>query len=302
MGRSANILMTFPNWLDATFQDRDFAGVRITGGAWEQGTLDFLRDELMTTRAVTVNTAPSSTTFTVDLGITRGIKIVAIPDSNCSRAARIRVETAPASNPSFDTAQGNVTDTGFVAVWNVVYPVGTLASWHPSFADGKLTEEDRASGYRMPWFHVFDDGVLARYIRVSIDDVNNPDGFIAIPRLFVAGGWQASINVAYGRGISWEPNTTVLESLGGAKFYEENSPRRIVACSWPYLPEAEAYAFALEMQRRLQNSRQLFISIDPTTEVRRHQNSFLATIRQATPLEAAAFGFVATGFVFEEVL
>lgn len=296
--RRRHFLATFPNWLDRTYQGPGFDGVRLYGGQWQPGTLAHLQDELMATSAVSMDLLPSSTQLIADLGVTRGLKTVAIPDANITRDGQVRVEVAAHDDPSFASP---VADTGWVDYWHVIYPLGTLPSWHPSWKDGKMTAEERSAG-RLPWFHIFDDGVLGRYVRLSIRDIANPDGYVAIPRLFIAGGWQASINFVPGHELSYEATTEAMESWGGTKYYNERPQRIIAAVTFPLLPTAEAFAFPLQMQRWLGTSRQLFIALDPSVVERRHENSFLATIRQASPIESATAGLSRTAFVFEGVI
>ena len=288
-----NMVVSFPNYLDATYHSP-----RLYGGHWRgEAPLELLQDELMATCAISVDTALASTQFDVDLAVLRGIKMIAVPDSNCSRAAQWRAIVA--NDPDFTDVQA---DTGLKDVWNVVYPRGTLPVWHPSYYDGKLTEEDRASGYRMPFLHIFPDGLIGRYVRTMIIDPDNPDGFIKLPRQFIAGGWQTTVNISLGRNLGFEVDTGVMTSLRGSKYFDEGSPYRVAMVEIDHLPEAESYAFPLEMARRLGISRQVFVSLAPEDDTRLHQNSFLARMREPRPLERSAQLVNKVSFIFEEVV
>jgi hypothetical protein len=246
---------------------------------------------------MTIDTALASTRLDVDLGVKRGIKMVAVPDSNITRTGTRQILVA--NEPDFAEP---VADSGRKDVWNTVYPRGSLPSWHPSYYDGKLTEEDRASGYRMPFLEIFPDGLIGRYVRILIDDRSNPDGHIALPRLFIAGGWQTTVNISLGRNLGYEVDTTVLTSLRGSRYFDEGTPYRVAMVEIDLLPEDESYAFPLEMFRRLGISRQVFVSLAPEDETRLHQNSFLARMRELRPLERTAQRLNKASFVFEEVV
>lgn len=113
----ARIIIASPNRVDA-----DFYPVTFSGGSWQAALpLTNLRDPLMSKVARSTDAATASTTFDVDLGAPRDIRIIGIPAHNLSRAARIKATGAS------DALLTDVLATiDWRDVWQVVYPWGTL--------------------------------------------------------------------------------------------------------------------------------------------------------------------------------
>jgi hypothetical protein len=192
-------------------------------------------------------------------------------------------------------------DSGWQDLYPVIYPFGSLYWGHPSWWDGKISEED-SSIFPMPFLHVFDNTIIARYWLFEIDDTGSPIGYVEVPRVFLAPGWQPSLNFVYGASAGYENRTEVQESLGGAEFFDIQESRRIVRFNFTFLPEDEALTWAFDMQRRLGIHGQLFFIFDPDDTVHRHRRSFLARMRQLSPLEYATFLSNSATFELSEVI
>lgn len=297
MAGERNAILAYPNYLDA---DPAFAAIAFDGGRWRAPDglgLDNIRDRLLVNVARSYDVALDTTRFWVDLGRLRDIRLIAIPRMVASRQCLIRARVFAAQNESSEVFG----DSGWSDLYPVVYPWGTLASWHPSFVDGRITDEDAAL-FPMPWWHLFNAAVIGRYVLVEIDDRNSAIGYIDVPRLFVSPGWQPTLNLIYGASQAWEPRTEVVESYGGAEFFEVLEGRRIMRFGFDYLPDNEALVQAGDMQRRLGIDGQLFFIFDPTDTTHRHRRSFLCRMRSLNPLEYAVFGRMKATYELSEVI
>lgn len=272
--------------------------LQITGGGWraELPLANLARAEFAYV-ARSIDAALTSTRLMVDLGQTRDVRVVAIPRSNASRNAQVRVRAF--TSPSI--AGTPAADTGWRAIYPIVYPAGSLPWGHPSLWDGRITEEDRAFA-PVPWVRVFPAAVLARYWYVEISDAGNPDGYFELPRLVIARGWQPSINIGYGAAQSWEDLSQVQTSPTGADFADERPKRRAIRCNLQYVPQNEGLIFVSDLQARLGTTRQLFFIFDPDDAANLHRRTFLCRMRSLTPLEYAVFGHVGTGFDLLETI
>lgn len=192
-------------------------------------------------------------------------------------------------------------NTGWLDVWTVVYTHEGIDWEHPSFWFGTLGGEE-AEDYDIAFLHIADEAKDARYWRFEIDDTLNPDGYVELSRLFMAPGWQPTKDMALGPVLGVETETTAERSLGGVDYYDRQKPRRTVRFELRNLPEDEALAQAFEIQRRLGIDRQLYYVWDPHDAINLHRRSFLATMRELTPLEFPLPGRAATAFQLEEVL
>lgn len=288
----ANAILAFPNRVDATYYT-----VTFSGGSWEPTLpLTNLREPLVSSVARATDAARLSTKFDVDLGTDRTIRVVGIPAHNMSRTARVKITAAT------DAAFTDIVSTvDWFDVWQEIYPWGTLDFEDPAFWDGKITEED-AEGYPLPVVHIFAAAVVARYWRFEIDDTANSDGYVELARLFLASGYQPTINMSYGASLGWETDTSVEKSLSGAKFYDERAPRRVAQFVLENISQDEALSSPFEMNRQLGVSRQLLFIMDPDDTIHLHRRAFLATIRQLSPLEFPYFERNQMAFELEEVI
>jgi hypothetical protein len=294
-----NCLLAFPDYVLA---DSNYVTVAFSGGSWS-GSLplsNLLSDDLSKI-ARSTNAATSSTKFTVDLGTLRTVAAVALLAHNGSRDALIRARGYNTTGaPTIDVTVPS-SDSGWVALYGTNYPFGSVPYGSTSYWDGKLTEEDAAI-FPMPWLFIPPNGTLARYWHIEISDAGNSSGYFQIGRVVIAGGWQPSVNMIYGAGVGYEDNSTPLETMGGAKFFEKKAKRRLAAFSFDYVEEDEALTFAFDMQARLGVSGQLLFSYDPADTYHKHRRTFLARMRRLNMVEAAAYGCSKVAYEIEEVL
>lgn len=290
----SNLVLGYPNQVDATYYP-----VAFSGGSWQASLpLTNLRDPRLARVARSTNAALSSTQFQVDLGISRPLRLFGIPKCNLSRNAKIRVR---GSNTAGDFTTAPVYDTGWLDVWVIIYGQGSLPWGSPSWWDGKLAAEE-AVDYDVAYIHVTTAEQTARYWLWEIDDTGNAAGYAELARLFMAPGWQPTVNMRYGAELGVETDTHVERSLGGVDYYDRHRPRRTVDLAFGHLPESEALSQAFEVQRRNGLDRQVFFVWDPADVANLHRRSFLATLRELTPLEFTRRGLANTAFRLQEVL
>jgi hypothetical protein len=206
-----------------------------------------------------------------------------------SRAADIPPDVAPFA------------DTGWCDLFPPTYPVDALWWGHPSLWDGRPAAED-AGLFPQPFVAVLPEAVIARYWLVEISDPQNPDGYVQMPRVVLAPGWQPSLNLSYGATIGIEDGSQVQESLGGAEFFDHRAKKRVAHFTLTNLPKSEAAAQALALQQRLGISGQMFFVMAPGDAEGLARTSFLARMRTLSPLEMAVHGRMSAPFELLEVV
>lgn len=239
----------------------------------------------------------ASTKFDVDLGVARWIRVFALAKHTISRLGSIRIR---GSNVSADFSSP-VYDSGTVNVWPVIYPQYSLRWGGSSSLDGRLAAED-AAGYNIHFTHVPADPYYARYWRFEITDTTNAAGFIDIARLFMAPGWQPTVNQQLGASLGWTTRTTSQESDGGATYYNVRPRRRQAHFTIPLIETDEAMANAFEMQRQLGLAGQVYYIQDPDDTSHLFRRAFPATLRELSPIEQPFYGRHTTPFSLDEVL
>lgn len=169
--------------------------------------------------------------------------------------------------------------------WNAtadqqVYDSGYTSPW-PSGWDAETTEN-----LNLPWLAIAGEDQTARYWRVNIADSTNPDGYVDLGRLVVAGGFQPQVNMAYGAGLGFDNETVRETTEGGAALYDTRPTRRTLTGVLDLMPETDAYDEWFRLVTRHGLSGQLFVVYDPDDAAARSaQRSFLAVLRQLNPIE-----------------
>lgn len=285
-------LLSAPNWVDGTFYP-----VAFSGGSWLPSLpLTNLKNPRFYYKTRSANAFAASTQFMVDLGTLRGIKATSIPQSNVSRVGVVRVRYYLTTDPA-----SIVADSGYRDYWRTMYTWGSLPFEHPSWLDGKITEEERA-GYPMPFVHVLESSVIARYVQVEIVDEENEDGYIDLPRLYICPGWEPSTGIQVGARIGYTDPSQEDESLGSILFFDERPGYRTTSITIPFLPYNETFSTAWELIRQLKRTKEMFFSIDPSDDTNLHRWSFPATCREVPQIEFSDELYQTITFELREVV
>lgn len=269
-----------------------------SGGSWLAGLpLTNLQDDRLAKVARSTNLTASNTKFEVDLKTIRTIRLLAIPKHNLTTAATFRIR---ASNTA-GVFTSPIYDSGTVDAFPPVYAYGSIPYYHPSWYTLKITAED-ADGYNIGLIHTTPTPVAARYWLFEFFDSTNPDGYIDLARLFVAAGYQPSINAQYGFTLGWETDTQRERSLGGVDYYDRRDPRRVWRFQLANLPQDEALIWPFEIARKQGIDKQIMFIFDPDDTIHMHRRAGLATLRQLSPLEYPYDGRMNAPFELQEVL
>jgi hypothetical protein len=108
--------------------------------------------------------------------------------------------------------------------------------------------------------------------------------------------------MSQGAKLGMATETTVQTSDAGPRYFNVQPQRRIVAFTIQHLDEDEALTEPFEMQRQLGLDGQFLFVWDPDDGWQAFRRSFLATLRELTPLEAATAFLFDAAFAAEEVL
>lgn len=298
--RPYNAILAYPNYLQAR---PEFARVRLGGGGWRRDLpLENLIDGDLSNPARSINCTREATRFWVDLGLTRTLMLGVIPFGNFSLAARWRFglyrNPVGEFGPGAQTAEA---DSGWLDIYPRVFDPSVLSYRSPSWWYLRMTAE-QAYGVRMPALWIADAEVSGRYLWVEIDDPENPDGFIEIPELFVAPGWQPSLNYSYGAALAWEDGTRVTKVDSGKVYFDQRPKNRVMNISYDLLPEVEVRQIAYELQRELGVSGRLYFIGNKLLLEDRHRICFTARLRTLSPMEQVFYARQKVAFTLEEVV
>lgn len=284
----ANCMIGFPNRADAS---------TLSGGSWTATLpLNNLKNRIIGKVARSATDAIADTQFDIDLGTEKNIRVLSLTNHNCSLAALYRIRGSTVSN--FATS---VYDSGWLDVWPVVYPPGTLEWEDESWWTGKYTAE-QMDGYTAALIHILPANTLARYWRIEIDDTTNAAGYVQIGRLFIGPAWQPTLNMSYGASVGWETKTEVQEAIGGAEYFQRRTPFRTQTIELDWMTVDEAMANAFELQRRAGIDQEVLWIFDPDDTVHALRRRWLGRLRKLSAIEYPYFNTNKTAFEIKELL
>lgn len=286
------MMLAWPNRVDTAVLD---------GGGWA-GSMPVTRmqNRILALRARTLDDDPANTWFRAALAIDYPVRVVALAHHNLSVLSRYRIRGA--SDSAFTSV---LYDSDWLYAFEGMGPWGPADTWLEWEDDrfwlgGPVAEQ--IDGYRQTLIHILPERVNARYWRIDLDDVGNTAGFIEIGRAFFADAWQPVYNLSTGVELGWNSRTTVEEAAGGAEYFDRRQPYRTFRGALDVLQPDEALMGAMELQRRMDVWGEVLFILKPNDPAYRRQQSFLARLRQLTPLEYPYFNIRRMAVELKEIL
>lgn len=307
----ANVLLAHPNIADTG---------TLSGGAW-QVSRDNLKDRRLSRVARTATAAKADTQFTLDLGRSRLMTVIAIVRHNVSTSGkwRARLATDPGfATPVYDNAvtvppDGAVTlqmdfltqtfmawEPDWQLAWPTLFPTSVLEWEDDNFWTGSITEEERRE-YPSLLLAILPKPTAGRYVRVEIDDETNPDGYVEFGRIFVGSAWQPLYNANYGASIAWETDTGMQRALSGTPYFDHKAGRRVTRFDLGFLTRDEALGRLFEIQRKAGIDGEVLLVWDKDDAINLMRQSYLGRHRQLAPIARAFVGNFSNAFEIEEL-
>lgn len=287
MSTASTAVFLHPNLLD---------GASLSGGSWISAQpLSNLQDPLYAVKARSSSLSTIDTKIDIDLDKERKIRGVMVAAHNLTTGAYWQVE--------------GFSDSGRT---NRVYNSTLKRAWASSIDAERDWEEDEwykarptdadVAGFN--WHAVEPvsngDGQAARYWTITFDDSANPDGYVAIGRVMIAGGWKPSINFQFGLQSGYEDDSTVEQSFSGVEFFRRRQAFRVLRGDINFLEEKEAFGRALGIQRLGGTTKEVGIIPQPDDADHLNRRSFIGRFRSLNVLEQAVFGRGDTAFEIKE--
>jgi hypothetical protein len=237
----------------------------------------------------------ASTKFQITLAADQPVGMVSLIGHNASNDATVEIQV-------YADAAGTMLEwqSGPLEFWPAVYDSLDLEFEDDRWFDGKyLDSEKRGNVPILPV--LLGSNYSARLIRVSVIDPGNPDGFFQVGYVDVATAAEFTINFKYGAQYGLRDRTAVLESEGGAKYFNARGDVKIFRGEIDYLPETEALSRAYEMQRQLGAAKPFVVVLYPDKPETFLTQAFLARHAALDPISRAFFGRDTVPLNFEEV-
>lgn len=266
-----NVMLGFPNRID------DGA---LSGGSWQASLpLNNLKNRVQAKVARSTSAVLASTTFDVDLGATKIIRVLGLCNHNFSLAARVRVRASAV--PSFAALDY---DSGWVDVWPRIYGTDYLDWEDERWWSGAYSDEEKA-GYSWLYTAILPFNTVSRYWRVEINDTTNPAGYVQLGRVFIGSVWQPEHSMSFGHTIAWETSTSVQAALSDSEYFTVKNPLRVVHFNVDWLSENQALESVFEIQRRAGIDKEVLFIHDPDETIHQLRRRFVGRFRQLNSIE-----------------
>ncbi|WP_156418131.1 hypothetical protein [Aureimonas sp. AU4] len=258
-----------------------------TGGDWQLSLLN-LQNRILQLVARSRDLQLTSTQMVIPLDRARSVRALVFINTNASTSARKRVrayglpsEAEPDGALLWQT--GDAASDGWEDVYPRERPTARMQWRDTNFWSGKPVPEDLA-GSTQSIITIMPQLFYIVRFTVEFDDQANPDGFLDLGRLFVAGQWQFSVNMKPGQQIGFMARSTSARSLGGTLYHSRKRHPRTLRGDWDYLPEDEALSQLYELLRRAGTDAEIFFVAKPDDIVNRQRLSFLCRQSELTPI------------------
>ncbi len=208
--------------------------------------------------------------FDVALLRRRNIKFIGLFNTNLSLISKLKITFA--GDETFSTILHQI---DWTRVYDRFHPSLSLEWEDPNFWTGGALESD-LDIYGRNRFFLFDAAISAQHIRVEIDDVTNPDGYVDIGYLYVGSHISTQFNYQRGRRLRAVSRTRRDETPSGHPVFDRRRPKRVQEVSYPYLYEEEVTAFLDAGMRNDIVDPVVFIP-DPQDVISNQRGAFLGT-------------------------
>lgn len=252
----------------------------ISGGDWVSTLpLANLKNRTLARVARSNGIATTATWFDIDLGPDKTWQVLSLIGHNLSLSARYRIRASELS--SFSTTSH---DSGWLDVWPAIYDEDDPQWDDVNWWEGTYSEAER-TGYTWTLIHKLGSAVMARFVRVEIDDPFNSNSFIQVGRVFIANGWTPSTGIAVSSSFGVEDDSAIVPAYGGAEFYDELPRYRVARPIFQALDNKEAYGRAFELMRQAGRTREVLLQWNSDDTIHAIRRSFVGRLRQLSPIE-----------------
>lgn len=282
-----SVLIAYRNYVDAA---------TISGGGWSSGLpAANLADRQPSKVARTSGLDQSQTTLTIDLHQTAPIRFVALVRHNLTQTGTWRIRLGD------DTAMTDpLHDTTAIAIWPTAVPFG-VGSWGEFNWGGRFGAAE-AETYGIQAIHVIPSAVRARYVRIDLDDADNPFGYLQAGRLVVGPAWQPSINFQHGWSVEQVDESNVKRSRGGQVYVNTRPKYRRLQFRIDHLEKDEMFGHAYEMERIKGRGGDIMVIADPDDVTHAHRLTLYGTLAESAPITNNQPGRYVRRFVVDELL
>jgi hypothetical protein len=256
----------------------------LSGGSWIAALpLANLQFRQLGRVARSEDATEASTQFVIDFLQQVTVSLVALVNHNISFGGRWVIEAA--NEIEFSTFLYSASSDAWAALGGAEWVLDELEWESDNFWLGTYSL-DEVEGLTPLAFHILPMPVAARFWRIRVIDTGNEDGHVDIGRAFIGPSWSPIYNMSFGASTGYEDPTVVDVAMGGAEYFDQRDPYRVMRFSLELLKTGdEGFAKVLEITRRAGTSGEVLVIPDADDLENAQRRNFLGRLRQLSPLE-----------------
>ena len=246
--------------------------------------------------ARSTNLLAASTRLRATFASPVSLSAIGITRVNLSPAATVQVIVYA------DTAATSISvDTGVVDFWPETYPLASTEWEDDGWWDGKPTAADLAGAtYTRPIF--LGQIYLAGAVDVIFSDPANTAGYIEVGHVELSAGFNASYNMGFGFQEGYAVRSTMVEALGGARYFDRRDKPRLLRGEIKYLPRDEAMGRFFDLVRQADVTDPMLVVPFPDEPIHWLRNAGLYRAEDPGLMSLVAYQLQTVPFAFREVL
>lgn len=303
----ANAILAFPNYALPQVNSNYSASAAtqtptVSGGSWN-GALPASNLVLgsLATPARSTDATSANTQFVIDLQVARPLSVFALIRHNLTPDLSGTPATWRVTLSNVSNFASTVYTSAFTNAYQPFWAAGSLPTGWTSTGNGP-------SRFDLAQYKSFASPIVApqvfsaRYIKVEIVDTGNSLGYIQLGGFFAGPGFQPLVNIQYGAQLGWEDLSQVSEGWGGVRFYQKKPRRRTAQFAFQAVRQDQGMEVLFEMQPAIGTTDPCFFILDPASANHLNRWSFLATVKQLSPLQFPYLNMVDAAVQLVEVL
>lgn len=288
MSSQNNIIIAYENTID---------DATLSGGNWTL-PLDNLRNIRLRGKPARCanNKDLTSSVINIDLGRIIWTRVVALCAHTLGIDSAYKLtfwEDDPATSDPVHV-------TEWLEVFPPIYDPDQLEWESDNFWTGKPTEKQIA-GFTPStvWFDKV--GVIARYIRIEIDDRLSARDYFDIGYLFTSAGFQPVRNFSWGRRTNYNSRSVVNYTPAGVAIIDQRAGARSGSLALEYMPETDAQVL-FDGLRMLDRSKPLLILPNPAVVKDYYREVYLSLLTEDVSMANMAYKLWSVELSFSEVI
>jgi len=283
LSNNGNIIFGLDNYVDVA---------TVTAGS-EASSMPVtnLQDDIMSVRYRSAGINASNTYIDIDLLSEREFSLLGVFNHDTSRLSTYRWLVTTGAGATGDTIyDSNTANPGGLQFWERFYSTLSRRWEQPHMWYGQI-DDDEASTYTQKSFHILDEVIFGRYLRLYIDDSTSGKAYFQLGRIYIGPREQLPYNFVWGSSEGAIDSSPRMTTLGGATIKDRRAIRRKATYRINEVREEENKnwrSLFKQIQNRIGKTKQIVVIPRPDNAI---ETSFNAMMCSQSEINDVVYNF-----------